>query len=96
MRGTSTPSTWSSSGPGFIERLFQAANRVGKTVCGAYEVTAHTTGQYKDWWEGKRFNHPTHGWAAGDTNETTRDIIQKNYSGRHLGGMARRRSTAPA
>lgn len=69
------------AGAEFLERLFQAANRVGKTVCGAYEVTAHTTGQYKDWWEGKRFNHPTHGWAAGDTNETTRDIIQKELFG---------------
>lgn len=51
------------------------------TITGAFEVTAHTTGQYKDWWEGRRFSHPTHGWAAGDTNETTRDIIQKELFG---------------
>jgi hypothetical protein len=63
------PSTWSSSGqPGFIERLFQAANRVGKTVCGAYEVTAHTTGQYKDWWEGKALQ-PSHAWLGGGRHQ---------------------------
>ena len=63
------------------ERLFQAGNRVGKTVTGAFEVCAHATGDYKPWWEGRRFAHPTHGWAAGDTNETTRDIIQKELFG---------------
>lgn len=69
------------AGQQFTERLFQAGNRVGKTITGAFEVTAHTTGLYKDWWEGRRFAHPTHGWAAGDTNETTRDIIQKELFG---------------
>lgn len=65
----------------FTERLFQAANRIGKTVTGAFEVCAHATGLYKPWWQGRRFTHPTHGWAAGDTNETTRDIIQKELFG---------------
>jgi phage terminase large subunit-like protein len=63
------------------ERCFMAANRVGKTVAGAYEVCAHLTGQYPDWWTGRRFRRPTDGWAAGDTNETTRDIIQKELFG---------------
>lgn len=53
-----------------------AANRVGKTVCGAYETTLHLTGDYPDWWVGKRFDHPVDWWAAGDTSETTRDIVQ--------------------
>src|SRR4029077_7285859 len=39
-----------------MERAFMAANRVGKTVVGAYEVTVHLTGEYPAWWEGKRFN----------------------------------------
>ena len=63
------------------ERLFMAGNRVGKTVAGSFEATSHSTGQYKDWWEGRRFPYPTNGWAAGDTNETTRDIIQKELFG---------------
>ena len=58
------------------ERLFMAANRVGKSVGGAYEATCHLTGLYPHWWEGKRFNGPTEGWASGDTGQTTRDILQ--------------------
>lgn len=69
------------AGADFTERLFQAGNRVGKTVSGAYEVTAHATGRYPHWWEGRVFPTATHGWAAGDTNETTRDIIQKELFG---------------
>lgn len=69
------------AGATHTERLFQAGNRVGKTIAGAYEVTSHMTGKYPDWWEGRMFNRPTHGWAAGDTYETTRDIIQKELFG---------------
>ena len=59
------------------ERLFMAANRVGKTEgVGAYECTLHLTGNYPDWWKGQRFTRPVVGWAAGQTSKTTRDIIQ--------------------
>ena len=38
------------------ERLFLAANRVGKTEgVGAYECTCHLTGIYPEWWEGSAF-----------------------------------------
>lgn len=63
------------------QRLFLAANRVGKTIAGSFEATAHATGLYKPWWEGKRFDGPTYGAAAGDTFTTTRDIIQKELFG---------------
>lgn len=63
-------------------RCFMAANRVGKTEGGGgYETTLHLTGRYPDWWEGFRFNHPIDAWAAGDTNETVRDIIQDKMVG---------------
>lgn len=59
------------------ERLFIAANRIGKTEgTGGYEVTMHLTGQYPDWWEGRRFDSPVECWAANDSNLATRDIIQ--------------------
>lgn len=48
---------------------------------GAYEVTLHLTGQYPEWWEGKRFDHPVLAWAAGDTGKTVRDIIQLKLLG---------------
>ena len=63
------------------ERLFMAANRVGKSIAGGYEVTCHATGEYPHWWEGKRFDHPTDIWCAGDTSQTTRDIIQNELLG---------------
>ena len=73
-----------SSGATHRERCFMAGNRVGKTEgAGGYETVLHLTGDYPDWWEGKRFTKPIVGWAAGDTNETTRDIIQRKLVGPH-------------
>lgn len=64
------------------ERLFLAANRVGKTDgVGAYEVALHLTGQYPAWWPGRRFTTATRWWVAGDTGATTRDIIQNKLCG---------------
>jgi len=64
------------------ERLMLAANRVGKTEgVGGYELSLHLTGQYPDWWKGRRFNRPVRAWAAGDTSETVRDILQRKLMG---------------
>ncbi len=43
---------------------------------GGYETALHLTGEYPDWWPGRRFDSPIDAWAAGDTSETTRDIVQ--------------------
>ena len=67
------------------ERLFVAGNRCGKSVAGSYEATCHLTGFYPKWWEGKRFDRPVRGWVAGDTNESTRDIIQRQLLGEVIG-----------
>jgi phage terminase large subunit-like protein len=78
-------------GATYRERCFMAGNQVGKTTAGAYEATCHLTGSYPDWWEGARFKRPIRAWAAGDYNETTRDIIQKellgdvSWEGQHKG-----------
>lgn len=69
------------AGKVYRERLFLAANRTSKTVSAAYEITAHTTGDYPAWWPGRRFDGPTEWWAAGDTRETTRDIVQLELFG---------------
>lgn len=63
------------------ERLFLAANRTSKTVSAAFEETAHVTGDYPPWWPGRRFERPTVWWSAGDTRETTRDIVQRELFG---------------
>ena len=64
------------AGKDYTERALIAANRVGKTLAGGTECSYHLTGQYPDWWIGRRFGEPTFGTAAGDTRQTTRDIIQ--------------------
>lgn len=63
------------------ERLFMAANRVGKTIAGGYECAAHLTGQYQPWWPGRVFDRPVRVLAAGDTRASTRDIIQEKMLG---------------
>lgn len=69
------------AGAEFRERLFRAANRVGKTEAGAYEVALHLTGQYPDWWEGKRFTKPVNALVAGETGKLVRDSIQEKLLG---------------
>ena len=56
--------------------LLIAGNRVGKTFCGSFEAAYHLTGVYPEWWRGRRFTRPVRMWAAGTTNEKTRDILQ--------------------
>jgi phage terminase large subunit-like protein len=64
------------------DRLALCANRVGKTEgMGGYETSIHLTGRYPAWWVGARWNHPINAWAAGKSNETTRDIIQTKLFG---------------
>ena len=72
------------AGAKYRELLALFGNQVGKTTGAGFEVSCHLTGRYPHWWEGRRFDHPIDAWAAGDTNETTRDIIQKKL----LGGIA--------
>jgi phage terminase large subunit-like protein len=78
------------------ERLFLAANRVGKTEgAGGYESALHLTGLYPPWWVGRRFHKPVTGWVAGKTNETTRDIVQAKLFGdvQFIGPRKRLRGT---
>ncbi|MHB8483942.1 MAG: terminase large subunit domain-containing protein, partial [Nitrospiria bacterium] len=65
----------------FRERALEAANRVGKTTCGAYEVALHATGLYPDWWPGRRFDCPVNVWVAGDTALTVKEILQVELLG---------------
>jgi len=69
------------AGADYIERVFMAGNRTGKTLTGAFEIACHATGDYPDWWQGKTFDHPVDIWVAGRTNQTTRDVIQKELFG---------------
>lgn len=63
------------------ERMLMAANRVGKTRSAAFEVAAHLTGKYPSWWTGRRFDKPTLVWCGSVTNESSRDIVQRELLG---------------
>jgi phage terminase large subunit-like protein len=70
------------AGAAHRERLLMAGNQLGKTLAGGFEVAIHATGRYPDWWQGKRFDKPTVGWACGVTGEVVRDTVQKVLVGR--------------
>ena len=63
------------------QRLLMAANKTGKTFCGAAELAIHLTGRYPKWWTGARFHTPIQAWAAGNTTGNTRDIVQSELLG---------------
>lgn len=72
------------------ERMLRAANRVGKTASAGAETAYHLTGLYPErceafpeGWQGRRFKEPTLVWTGSPTNETSRDIVQKEL----LGGL---------
>jgi phage terminase large subunit-like protein len=76
----------------YRERCFMAANRIGKTEgAGGYETALHLTGLYPDWWEGAMYDAPVKWWAAGKTNETTRDIVQEKLFGKVRGSGSSKR-----
>jgi phage terminase large subunit-like protein len=63
-----------------------ASNRSGKTLSGAYELVCHATGEYPEFWTGKRFDRPINAHGAGMTGITTRDTVQREL----LGELGRR------
>lgn len=64
-------------------RAFMAANRIGKTIAGCYELVCHMTGRYPDWWVGKRFNRPVKVWIAGETGKLVRTGLQQKLLGEY-------------
>lgn len=69
------------------QRLLMAGNQTGKTYCGGAEVAMHLTGQYPSDWPGRKWDRPTHWWAAGVTGESTRDVVQQMLMGKKADGF---------
>lgn len=67
--------------PGYHNYCTRGAIHHNTEGGGGYEVTLHLTGDYPEWWEGRRFDKPIDAWVAGDTKETVRDIIQSKLLG---------------
>jgi phage terminase large subunit-like protein len=70
------------AGAHFRERILLAGNQLGKTLAAGMEYAMHATGYYPESWEGKRYERPIVGWAAGITGESTRDNVQRILLGR--------------
>jgi phage terminase large subunit-like protein len=64
------------------ERMFIAANRIGKTEgVGAYEIRGHLTGVHPSWWPGRVFDRPTKVWCAGESAKKVREVVQEKLFG---------------
>jgi phage terminase large subunit-like protein len=63
------------------EILLIAGNQLGKSEAGAFMVACHLTGDYPEWWTGRRYDRPVKGWAAGIKSKDVRDIAQKKLCG---------------
>lgn len=71
------------AGAQFSERAIIAGNQVGKSHCACAETAMHLTGDYPDWWKGKRFSHPIAAWTAGPNAEKVRDVLQTKLFGHY-------------
>ena len=65
------------AGAAYRERLFMAGNQLGKTLSGAAEAAMHLSGQYPDWWPGRRWDRPITMMAGSESYELTRDGVQR-------------------
>lgn len=64
------------AGKDYHQRLFIAANRVGKTLGMGCELVFHLTGQYPEWWEGKRFESSNQWWVCGVNARDVKVVLQ--------------------
>ena len=64
-----------------FQKALMAANRVGKSFSAAKEIAIHATGLYPEWWMGMKYSHSVQIICAGVTNDTTKNIIQKELLG---------------
>jgi len=58
-----------------------AANRIGKTVSTCSETAMHLTGQYPEWWRGKRFDKPITAMVAGEGWSQVALVLQNELLG---------------
>lgn len=57
------------------------ANRIGKTVSGVVGLSMHLSGDYKPWYEGKKFKKPIRACCLGISGDQIRDVLQRELIG---------------
>lgn len=62
-------------------RLLYGGNGIGKTFTGSSEIAYHATGEYPDWWEGRRPRKLDTIWLFAATGTAFRDNLQKTLFG---------------
>jgi phage terminase large subunit-like protein len=62
-------------------RLLMAGNRVGKTLASGFEIACHVTGNYPDWWAGKKFEHANNWWVCGVDSKVILSTLQPLFLG---------------
>lgn len=76
------------AGSTFDYRLLSAANRIGKTIAGALEMSYHVTGRYPEWWNGQRIEGSGRTyWCIGVDLKMVRDNQQKHLIGTSNAGV---------
>jgi phage terminase large subunit-like protein len=66
------------------ERAQILANGVGKSFSVCWEAAAHATGDYPDWFDGYRFDHPVEIWVGSIDADMQRIGTQSHLLGRDL------------
>ena len=56
------------------ERLLLTGRGCGKSFVQAFETRCHLTGEYPEWWEGRKFNHSITAWASESLQEPLKDL----------------------
>lgn len=62
-------------------RVLGGGNGSGKSFDGSVELTYHMTGEYPEWWEGKRFKKATKWWVICESGSLWRDSMQQSLLG---------------
>lgn len=72
---------WIQASAKYRQRYLSAANRIGKTYGAAMELAIHITGEYPDWWDGRRIEATGDYWAIGVSQESVNTVLMKELLG---------------
>lgn len=63
------------------EVFFSGGNQIGKSAASCAMLVFHLTGNYPDWYTGRRFENPPRVMIIGETFNTARDLLIRKIIG---------------